>query len=131
VALGARAVLLKGGHATGKQNAGRSDDLFFDGERREWLTLPAPRIVTRNTHGTGCTLSSAITAGLARGLPLRQAVVLAKRYLHEALQAGAHLSIVRKGEITSDYAAGSMPASGHGPVHHFYALWPRFPPTEK
>ena len=119
-ALGARAVLLKGGHAESPQH---SDDLLFDGERGEWLRLPAPRIATRNTHGTGCTLSSAITAGLARGLPLRQAVVQAKRYLHAALLAGKRLSIVRAPSSPSEKATANAD-SGHGPVHHFHALWP-------
>ncbi len=61
-AMGPRAVLVKGGHLTELPGA---DDLFFDGHRMEWIS--AERIVTRNTHGTGCTLSSAIAAWLARG----------------------------------------------------------------
>jgi hydroxymethylpyrimidine/phosphomethylpyrimidine kinase len=62
---------------------------------------------TKNSHGTGCTLSSAIAAGLARGLDLKIAVAEAKNYITEALKAGADIQT----------------GSGHGPVHHFYALW--------
>ena len=67
-----------------------------------------PRIATRHTHGTGCTLSSAITALLARGRPLPDAVAEAKRWLTEAIAAGDGLGI----------------GHGIGPVHHFHALWP-------
>ena len=67
-----------------------------------------PRIATRHTHGTGCTLSSAIAALLARGLPLPDAVAEAKRWLTEAIAAGDGLGI----------------GHGIGPVHHFHALWP-------
>jgi len=66
--LGARAVLVKGGHGIGPESV----DIFFDGTAE--LRLPAPRIATENTHGTGCTLSSAIAAGLAKRLPLAEAV---------------------------------------------------------
>jgi hydroxymethylpyrimidine/phosphomethylpyrimidine kinase len=76
--LGARAVLIKGGHS-----AGDPVDLLFDGA--EWTELPAPRIDTPHTHGTGCTYSAAIVASLARGLPLDEAVALAKRFIHEAI----------------------------------------------
>ncbi|MCV0397308.1 MAG: bifunctional hydroxymethylpyrimidine kinase/phosphomethylpyrimidine kinase [Rhizobiaceae bacterium] len=101
LARGAGAVLVKGGHASGRE----STDLFFDGEHVH--RLPAPRIKTDNDHGTGCTLSAAIAANLALGLPLRVAVEAAKRYLHEALSAGQHMRI----------------GNGHGPVHHFHAWW--------
>ncbi len=67
----------------------------------------APRIATRNTHGTGCTLSSAVAAGLAKGLTLREAVGAAKDYIAAAIAASDTLSIGR----------------GHGPVHHFHGLW--------
>jgi hydroxymethylpyrimidine/phosphomethylpyrimidine kinase len=63
--------------------------------------------VTANTHGTGCTLSAAIAALLGRGLPLRDAVRAAKAYLTEAIRAGDRLQV----------------GHGHGPVHHFHALW--------
>jgi hydroxymethylpyrimidine/phosphomethylpyrimidine kinase len=69
--------------------------------------LAADRILTPNTHGTGCTLSSAIAAGLAKGLALAEAVRAAKAYVTDALVAGARLKI----------------GSGHGPVHHFHAWW--------
>ena len=100
--LGARAVLLKGGHGDGPE----SEDLLLTSEGGEtWFS--APRQATRNTHGTGCTLSSAITAGLARGLVLPGAVAAAKSYVTAAICAANHLSI----------------GTGHGPVHHFHALW--------
>lgn len=101
IARGARAVLVKGGHGTGET----STDLLVtpDGKVR----LEARRIATRNTHGTGCTLSSAIAAGLARGLPLDQAVREAKDYVTAAIAASERLSI----------------GAGHGPTHHFHAFW--------
>ncbi|MCJ2092434.1 bifunctional hydroxymethylpyrimidine kinase/phosphomethylpyrimidine kinase [Methylobacterium sp. J-072] len=103
VALGARAVLIKGGHGTGAMSV---DHLVTaDGHAQ---TFAAPRLATRNTHGTGCTLSSAIAAGLARGLTLPEAVAAAKDYLTAALMAADRLAI----------------GSGHGPVHHFHAIWP-------
>lgn len=101
-ALGARNVLLKGGHLAGP---GSPDLLLVDGEPR-WLE--GERVETRNTHGTGCTLSSAIAAHLARGRPLPEAVARAKAYLTAALRAADSLGI----------------GHGHGPVHHFHALWP-------
>jgi hydroxymethylpyrimidine/phosphomethylpyrimidine kinase len=101
IARGAQAVLVKGGHGFGD----RSTDLLVmpDGVVR----LDAPRIATRNTHGTGCTLSSAIAAGLAKGFPLGQAVAEAKDYVTAAIAASDRLSI----------------GSGHGPTHHFHAWW--------
>ncbi|GIV00148.1 MAG: hypothetical protein KatS3mg014_1763 [Actinomycetota bacterium] len=76
VDLGARAALVKGGHLEG---APGSDDLFFDGERLEWLR--GERIPTRHTHGTGCVLSSAIAAHLALGLELLEAVRAGKAFV--------------------------------------------------
>lgn len=101
LALGPQAVLLKGGHGTGAE----STDLLVDasGVRR----FPAARIETRNTHGTGCTLSSAIAAGLAKGLALSEAVAAGKAYITAALGASHLLQI----------------GHGHGPVHHFHAYW--------
>jgi hydroxymethylpyrimidine/phosphomethylpyrimidine kinase len=99
--LGARAVLLKGGHGSGPE----SDDLFLSATESHWFT--APRIATENTHGTGCTLSSAIAAGLARGLELEAAIGEAKRYITDAIGHADQLAIGR----------------GHGPVHHFFAWW--------
>jgi hydroxymethylpyrimidine/phosphomethylpyrimidine kinase len=100
--LGPAAVLLKGGHLGGP----RSPDLFHDGRQAVWLD--APRTITANTHGTGCTLASAIAAFLAHGWPLAQAVAAAKRYVGAAIAAAEQLKI----------------GSGHGPVHHFHRLWP-------
>jgi len=100
--LGPRAVLVKGGHLQGEE----SIDVLDDGEG-EPQVLVGPRIATRNTHGTGCTLSSAIAAFLARGHPLPETVREAKAYLTDALRAADQLRV----------------GSGHGPVHHFHALW--------
>ncbi len=99
--LGARAVLLKGGHGEGAT----SDDFLLTKDGGRWFS--APRHDTRNTHGTGCTLSSAIAAGLAKGLPLAAAVGAAKDYVSAAIAAADNLAI----------------GSGHGPVHHFHAVW--------
>ena len=98
--LGAAAVLVKGGHGAGSESV----DILVDaaGVAR----FPAPRIATRNTHGTGCTLSSAIAAHLAKGLPLREAVSHAKAYLTGALASADRLAV----------------GSGRGPLHHFYAI---------
>ena len=99
--LGPRAVLLKGGHLEGA----RSTDLLFDGD--DMVRLESERIDTRNTHGTGCTLSSAVAALLARGRALPEAVREAKAYVSAAIAAADGLKIGR----------------GRGPVHHFHALW--------
>jgi hydroxymethylpyrimidine/phosphomethylpyrimidine kinase len=99
--LGPAAVLVKGGHLEGAQ----SIDVLDDGGEPQ--VLIAPRIATSNTHGTGDTLSSAIAAFLARGHPLPEAVREAKAYLTDALRASDRLKV----------------GSGHGPVHHFHALW--------
>lgn len=99
---GRRFVLLKGGHL-----AGDATDLLFDGDRM--IELTAPRVATRNTHGTGCTLSAAIAALLAHGIEPVAAVRQAKQYLTEALRQADRLDV----------------GSGHGPVHHFHAWWPR------
>ncbi len=101
--LGPEAVLLKGGHLAGR----RSPDLLYTRVNDELVVLDAERVETRNTHGTGCTLSSAIAACLAKGYSIREAAQAAKAYLTRALQAGA------------EYILGS----GHGPVHHFFDLW--------
>jgi hydroxymethylpyrimidine/phosphomethylpyrimidine kinase len=82
--MGARAVLIKGGHL-----ASDPVDVLFDGEA--YRDFPAPRIATRHTHGTGCTYSAAITAGLASGLPLGDAVARAKRFVHEAIRGNPGL----------------------------------------
>ena len=101
--MGAQAVLLKGGHLSGEVV---SDLLAFADGTRSWMR--APRIHTPNTHGTGCTLSSAIAAHLARGQGLAQAVQSARDYVRGALQAGAP---VRTGH-------------GSGPLNHGYAPVP-------
>jgi hydroxymethylpyrimidine/phosphomethylpyrimidine kinase len=98
---GCGAVLLKGGHADGAESV----DLLI--EASDTIRLPAPRIATENSHGTGCTLSSAIAAGLARGLPLAAAVAEAKVYVTAAIAAADKLTI----------------GHGHGPVHHFHSWW--------
>ncbi|MGB0507256.1 MAG: bifunctional hydroxymethylpyrimidine kinase/phosphomethylpyrimidine kinase [Pikeienuella sp.] len=101
LALGPDAVLMKGGHADG---ATCTDYLITDTAP---IALTAERINTKNTHGTGCTLSSSITAGLAKGMELEQATRAAHTYLHNAILAADTLTI----------------GSGHGPVHHFHAQW--------
>ncbi len=101
LSLGPKAVLVKGGHGSGTE----STDLYLDAEGARWLT--APRHATRNTHGTGCTLSSAIAAGLAKGLDLMTAVAEGKAYVTAAIVAADQLEI----------------GHGHGPVHHFHAWW--------
>lgn len=103
-ALGCANVLLKGGHLM----EGDSLDLLFQADKDNMTKLPGTRIETPNSHGTGCTLSSAICAGLAKGISLETAVKNAKTYITGALTAGAK------------YTTGK----GHGPVHHFYDLWP-------
>ncbi|WP_119304158.1 bifunctional hydroxymethylpyrimidine kinase/phosphomethylpyrimidine kinase [Dongia deserti] len=94
--LGASAVLVKGGHLASPS----CDDLLWDGTTERVLT--GPRIATRHTHGTGCTLSSAIAARLAQGANLAVAVADAKAYLIGALEAADHLAV----------------GQGHGPAHH-------------
>jgi hydroxymethylpyrimidine/phosphomethylpyrimidine kinase len=87
LASGARAVLVKGGHLQGA--AGEAADLFVDGTTEEWFS--APRIDTPHTHGTGCTLSAAIAAHLARGDPLREAVRAGKAFVTEAIRCALPL----------------------------------------
>lgn len=99
-ALGADWVLMKGGHAEG----GACTDLLVGPERHDFT---APRIATRNTHGTGCSLSSAIAAGLAQGLAVPEAVARAHSWLHGAIAAADRLAV----------------GHGHGPVHHFHQWW--------
>ena len=99
--LGPRAVLIKGGHADGAESV----DVLLDGEG--FARFASARVATRNTHGTGCTLSSAVAAGLAKGLSLREAIASAKRYVSAAIAASDTLRI----------------GHGHGPVHHFHGLW--------
>ncbi|KZX90627.1 MULTISPECIES: bifunctional hydroxymethylpyrimidine kinase/phosphomethylpyrimidine kinase [unclassified Sulfitobacter] len=98
---GPGAVMMKGGHGTGETCV----DLLITAD--ETLRLSAPRQHTANTHGTGCTLSAAIAAGLARGQTLQDAVQVAHAYLQRAITAADTLNI----------------GSGLGPVHHFHAVW--------
>jgi hydroxymethylpyrimidine/phosphomethylpyrimidine kinase len=99
--LGAKAVLIKGGHAQGDQ----AIDILVDDEGE--LRLEAARVKTRNTHGTGCTLSSAVAAELAKGASLREAAARAKAYVSAAVAAADQIEIGR----------------GRGPVHHFHRWW--------
>jgi hydroxymethylpyrimidine/phosphomethylpyrimidine kinase len=103
LSLGPEAVLLKGGHLDGP----KSPDFFHSGKQSTWLD--APRVPSRHTHGTGCTLSSAIAAFLALGWPLAAAVAGAKRYLGDAVAGADQLRV----------------GQGRGPVHHFHRLWPQ------
>ena len=96
--MGCKNVLVKGGHAVGN-----ATDILFDGN--EFHRFSAERIDTQNTHGTGCTFSSAIAANLALGLDMREAVSKAKEYVTIAIRHS--LSI----------------GKGHGPTHHFYELY--------
>jgi hydroxymethylpyrimidine/phosphomethylpyrimidine kinase len=98
VAMGARSVVVKGGHLDGP-----ATDLFYDGSH--FQEFSAPRIDTRNTHGTGCTFASAVAAGLARGMEVTDAVALAKAYVTEAIRHS--LSV----------------GQGRGPLNHFFKLW--------
>ena len=93
-------VLLKAGHLVNDTLI----DIFYNHETGETIELSAPYIHTRNTHGTGCTFSSALAAQLARGLSLTEAVRTAKHYINQAIIHGAHYEI----------------GHGHGPVAHFY-----------
>jgi hydroxymethylpyrimidine/phosphomethylpyrimidine kinase len=101
LALGCKAVLIKGGHGSGEQ----STDYFITADRV--IALSAPRVATKNTHGTGCTLSSAIAAGLAKGQDMETAVRAAKDYVSAAIAAADHFSV----------------GHGHGPVHHFHGFY--------
>ena len=105
--LGAKAVLLKGGHGT----SGEAVDLLIaDGRVTRFAS---PRVATRNTHGTGCTLSAAIAALIATGVPLAEAVGRAKTYVHRAIEAGRDQRI----------------GHGSGPVDHLFAIRAVPPPA--
>lgn len=96
--MGAKTVVVKGGHGVGD-----AVDVLFDG--KQICHFGTTRINTKNTHGTGCTFSSAIAAGLAKGMSVREAVEKAKSYITTAIEHS--LSIGR----------------GNGPIHHFYDLY--------
>ena len=98
ISMGAKSVVIKGGHREGP-----ATDLFYDGCC--FQEFSAPRIETTNTHGTGCTFASAIAAGLARNMSLIDAAALAKEYVTDA--------------IRHSFAVGQ----GHGPLNHFYRIW--------
>ncbi|MFZ1961475.1 MAG: bifunctional hydroxymethylpyrimidine kinase/phosphomethylpyrimidine kinase [Methylovirgula sp.] len=98
---GFKSVLVTGGHI----ESATADDAFFDGVAHR--TFSAPRITTRNTHGTGCTLSAAIAAHLAHGLDLGAAIEAAKAYVSGSLAAAGELDVGR----------------GPGPLHHFHRFW--------
>ena len=91
-------VLLKAGHLDGDYLV----DYFYNAENKTMITLPSKRVYTRNTHGTGCTLSSALAATIAQGNDLTTAALLAKRYIEQAIISGAEYEI----------------GTGHGPVNH-------------
>ncbi len=98
VAMGARSVVVKGGHRKGP-----ATDLFYDGSR--FQEFSAPRFDTLNTHGTGCTFAAAVAAGLAQGKDVIAAVAQAKEYVTEAIRHSFPLG------------------QGRGPLHHFYRVW--------
>ncbi|MCH7737346.1 MAG: bifunctional hydroxymethylpyrimidine kinase/phosphomethylpyrimidine kinase [Chloroflexi bacterium] len=99
VAMGAASVVVKGGHREGP-----ATDVYFNG--REFREFTSPRIETANTHGTGCTFASAVAAGLAKGLQTEDAVGQAKEFVTEAIRRSFPIG------------------QGHGPLNHFYKLWP-------
>jgi hydroxymethylpyrimidine/phosphomethylpyrimidine kinase len=101
LAMGCRAVLIKGGHGQGAE----SIDYMIGGGGS--IALAAPRIVTKNTHGTGCSLSSAIAAGLAKGEDMETAVRHAKIWVSAAIAAADRLGV----------------GHGHGPIHHFHGFY--------
>lgn len=96
-------VLLKAGHL----HDNTLIDIFYNAETNETIELPSPRVNSNNTHGTGCTLSSAVASFIARGFALNEAIKMAKDYISGAILAG------------SEYSIGN----GHGPVCHFYQWW--------
>lgn len=100
---GSRSILIKGGHL----EESKSTDLLYLTEEDRFVVLEAERIESRNNHGTGCTLSSAIAAYLSRGNRTEDAVRKAKTYIQNAIRAGAQYKI----------------GHGHGPVHHFFEFW--------
>ena len=101
LAMGCPAVLIKGGHGQGAE----SIDYLVSG--RGTIALAAPRIATLNTHGTGCSLSSAIAAGLAKGADMETAVRQAKAWVSAAIAAADRLGV----------------GHGHGPIHHFQGFY--------
>lgn len=101
LALGPRGVLIKGGHGQGNESV----DYLITGTGT--TALPAPRVATKNTHGTGCSLSSAIAAGLAKGEDMESAVRSAKAWISAAIAAADRFTV----------------GHGHGPIHHFHKYY--------
>lgn len=101
LAFGCQAVLIKGGHGQGPESV----DYLISGDGI--IALAAPRIATKNTHGTGCSLSSAVAAGLAKGEDMETAVRHAKAWISAAIAAADRFSVGR----------------GHGPIHHFHGFY--------
>jgi hydroxymethylpyrimidine/phosphomethylpyrimidine kinase len=101
LSMGCRAVLIKGGHGQGQE----SIDYLIDANGA--IALAAPRIATKNTHGTGCSLSSAIAAGLAKGEEMEAAVRNAKAWISTAIASADRFSV----------------GHGHGPIHHFHKYY--------
>lgn len=101
--MGCGRVFLKGGALSGRSSV----DVLYDASNDSCVEFESQRVLTNNTHGTGCTISSAITASLAKGVGLIEAVTAAKEYIDRALLAGAEVKT----------------GAGHGPIHHFHALW--------
>jgi hydroxymethylpyrimidine/phosphomethylpyrimidine kinase len=101
LAFGCKAVLIKGGHGEGRE----SIDYLVD--PNGMIALAAPRVATKNTHGTGCSLSSAIAAGLAKGEGMQAAVRNAKAFVSAAISAADRFSV----------------GQGHGPIHHFQKFY--------
>jgi len=100
---GSRSILIKGGHG----DESKSIDLLFLAREGRYVSLKADRIITKNNHGTGCTLSSAIAAYMAKGSEIEESVHKAKAFMNGAIAAGARYQI----------------GHGHGPVHHFFQWW--------
>ncbi len=105
---GAKTVLVKGGHHMDEK---KSVDVFYDG--KDFTLFEAERIPTKNTHGTGCTLSAAIAANLAKGVELKESIRLAKEYVTEAIRCSFELGM------------------GHGPLNHFWSTTRTESPVKK
>ena len=99
IGMGAASVVVKGGHREGP-----ATDVYYDGS--DFREFTSPRFETVNTHGTGCTFASAVAAGLAKGLATEDAVGQAKEFVTEAIRRSFPIG------------------QGHGPLNHFYKLWP-------